>query len=1010
MDQKIVVGPLNKGLRNDVTPFNIDNDSFPYLYNAYQWRGRIKRKRGTSLLGRLSRYLGLTTGGAPQTINIIPFPLVYGVSQFVIGSVILTDPTPIAAVEPVTLLTTNPLFTGTLNRTTGVLSLSGFSAGTSIIYYPGLPVLGLEPFVSDATSVTQQVAFDTTYSYNVPLGQGIGFYDVSFYNNPSTGTYAGYTQKTTWTPLNWNLQDYQQMWSTNYSGAMWAVPGVPAPFVTTNIGMQFKRIANNGAVAVGAPVTDVDFTTTNNHPFVAGDFVFANEFTTITGLNFQTGYVLSAPAPTATTFRARFPSAIIAGTSGTGGIVQALTTSCDPDTSSTTPGNTKDCIRWYNGTMVNYPTTQIPSLTDKGWVNFAPPLTSNNPGNFSISDLPSTTTPYYIVGAKMAVPFKDRLIFFGPVVQTSSGSPKYLPDTIIYSQNGTPYYTCSFPYITEQPTISVLTSATYQPVLLPSNQSATVTSWWENSTGFGGFLNAGFARPIATVSINEDALIVGFIDRQTRLLYTGNDIVPFNFYIINSELGSDATFSSTTLDRGVISFGGRGIILTSQIASQRIDLEIPDEIFEITGTVTAARSICSQRDFQNEWIEITYPSGNVPWTFPNTTLQYNYRDGTWAQFGETYTTYGSIRYTTGLTWGTVGSTYPTWGSWTVPWNSGTDTIGQPLVYAGNAQGFVITKGQGTNEATSLYIQNIVGSVVTSPNHCLNNGDYIVISGVQGTVASQVNGQIFQVDLIPTSTSFDPDTFNLIDPIAGGTYTGGGLITRMYVPYIQTKQFPVAWDMARKTRIGAQQYLLSTTSNAQITLLIFLSQDGSLPYNAGPIVPFSNSINNALVYSTVLYTCPESTNLGLSPSNTNLQMVTAASQDQIWHRMNTSLLGDTIQIGFTLSDAQMKSPLNGTAQAITGATQAYPCILTCAGAFAVGSIITIGGVAGMVELNGNNYIVLSSTPTTVTIDVNSTRFTTYISGGTATLVPEGNQFAEIELHSMILSVSPSQVLA
>jgi hypothetical protein len=38
------------------------------------------------------------------------------------------------------------------------------------------------------------------------------------------------------------------------------------------------------------------------------------------------------------------------------------------------------------------------------------------------------------------------------------------------------------------------------------------------------------------------------------------------------------------------------------------------------------------------------------------------------------------------------------------------------------------------------------------------------------------------------------------------------------------------------------------------------------------------------------------------------MVTASNdsvQEQIWHRMNTSLLGDTVQIGFTLSDAQMR---------------------------------------------------------------------------------------------------------
>ena len=44
---KIVVGPIPKGLRKDVEPFNIDNSNFPVLLNAYQWRGRVKRKRGT---------------------------------------------------------------------------------------------------------------------------------------------------------------------------------------------------------------------------------------------------------------------------------------------------------------------------------------------------------------------------------------------------------------------------------------------------------------------------------------------------------------------------------------------------------------------------------------------------------------------------------------------------------------------------------------------------------------------------------------------------------------------------------------------------------------------------------------------------------------------------------------------------------------------------------------------------------------------------------------------------
>lgn len=119
------------------------------------------------------------------------------------------------------------------------------------------------------------------------------------------------------------------------------------------------------------------------------------------------------------------------------------------------------------------------------------------------------------------------------------------------------------------------------------------------------------------------------------------------------------------------------------------------------------------------------------------------------------------------------------------------------------------------------------------------------------------------------------------------------------------QFPVNWGVARKTRIGPQQYLLSTTNNGQIQLLIYLSQNASNAYNTGPIVPSEDPINNSLIYSTVLYTCPESTNLGLTPANINLNMVTATAQAQIWHRINTSLIGDTVQIGFTMSDAQMR---------------------------------------------------------------------------------------------------------
>ncbi len=67
--------------------------------------------------------------------------------------------------------------------------------------------------------------------------------------------------------------------------------------------------------------------------------------------------------------------------------------------------------------------------------------------------------------------------------------------------------------------------------------------------------------------------------------------------------------------------------------------------------------------------------------------------------------------------------------------------------------------------------------------------------------------------------------------------------------------------------------------------------------------------------------------------------------------------------------------------ITGITQATQAVITAATNFTVGQKVTIDNVAGMIELNGNTYDVVNVTATTVTIDVDSTGFTAYVSGGT-----------------------------
>lgn len=960
---KLIVGPIEKGLRTDRLPFNIDNDSFPTLINAYEWRGRLKRKRGTSLLGRLTRFFNSnsTSYSAVSTINLSSGSanILTGFSlqangNLIPGTVIINDTTaskfygdgqqngnlsPAASITGATqanpcVLTANNSFSigdkvyinyvkgmtqlngntytitnvsgttitinvdstafgaytsggfatdisvtsGTINYATGVITITGGASdaiSVMFLYYPDLPVMGLEEFSVSSSFFPGTLAFDTIYSYNISTDSPYNIYDVSFYKNPVSGTYRDYVAKTTVTPTSWNGQDYQQFWTVNYEGALWATNGTNIPFNITNIGMQYKFIT--GVSIVNATNPAKASITITAHGLAVGDFLFINEVGGITGINFQTGYVITVTD--ANTVVVEFPNATLGGAYTSGGIAQYLTNRSD---------KTKDCIRWYDGDPTDGNATNPSLIGHLGWVNFMPPLSR---GSFSLGEQPAAQ--YYLVGCKMIIPFSGRLLFVGPVIQASGGNPIYLQDSVAFSQAGTPYYTASF-------TGDVSAANTqFFPILTPGTQTGFPAAYFSDQTGFGGVTSAGLQEPILTGIVNENVLILGFAKRQTRFVYSGDDNNPFLFFTINAELGSSSTFSNITLDRGAVTIGLNGIIITDQTSVTRIDLDIPDQVFHFNLTNTGFARITAQRDFINEWVYFTYLSNQQIYTFPNQTLQYNYRENSWAVFNEAYTTYGQFRRQTGYTWATL--PFATWEAWNEPWNAGISTLLQPQVIGGNQQGFVLFRDMGTNEGNSLYIQSISGTTVTSPNHTLNDGDYIIINGAIGM--NNTNGFIFSVT--------EPSTNSFVLGLApgqlapSGTYVGGGLIQRMYVPFIQSKQFPVAWELARKTRIGAQQYLISTTSNGQITLLIFLSMNDASPYNLGPIVPNDESTNNTLVYSTLLYTCPESTNLGLTPANTNLQMVTALDQNQIWHRMNTSLLGDTVQVGFTMSDAQMR---------------------------------------------------------------------------------------------------------
>lgn len=953
MPEQVYIGNFASGLALNRTAFVINNDAFPFLFNFYVWRGRLKRKRGTTFLGILQIQQSISAsparyqapafnlvGGAGNLIVQYSLPSTATISPGFMGLIVsgqtYTDPNKDGT------LTGNGGGTGTINYVTGDFTITGGGVNQvtgTYSYYPGRPVMGLRQF--DSGGVTEQypllLSFDTQNSYQ--LNQTVSppnFYNVTFY-------------KYTNIPFAWSAADSNQFWTTNYVGALWA----------TNSKAGFHFVGGN--YVSGSPGTTITFNFKSNSAIYTtlenGDRLWFNEWSdpgvTINGL---VGTVTDNSGKAAGNYVVTFtdPQTV----SGVG-IAELLTNSITG----------QDGIRWYDGDPTN--STGIAVGNNLGWVNFSPPLSTTGQ---TIRNS-SSTTPFYLVGALAITAFKARLMFVNAYIQNVTDKANGIPgtliqleDTIIFSWYGTPYYN------------SVIPTGSAAPSGLGFDNKA----YYTDQTGLGGYVAAGISQPISTVGNNEDVLLIGFggnLGRKTRFVYTDNALEPFLFYTINSELPSQSTFASVVLDNGTIDMGPYGIALTDQQSSQRIDAIIPDSIFQVQAANSGTMRVNAARDFRNEWIYFCYPLNTSPWKYPTQTFLLNYRDNTWAVLYENFTAHGTYRQNFKNTWTSIGRRYKTWAQWRDPWNSGNTSEQFPEIVAGNPQGYVLIKDTGTAEAVSgtiLGISSNGGNIqINSINHCTQQGDYIQVVGVLGLLTStitaisqasvcvittnntfafgnrvtisgvigmtELNGNTYTVIAATATTiTIDVDSTNFTAYVSGGTvtsainnliglviktvdadnfvldlavpvftsvYLGGGQYVRLSQPLMQTKQFNPYWQQGRQARLSVQKYIMDRTANAQVSVNIFLSQDPNDVWND----PAVYAEAGALIYSTVMFTCPESVNIGLSPFNTNLQMPTAIRQDQIWHRFNTSLIGDSFQVGLTLNDQQMRNYTYATSE-------------------------------------------------------------------------------------------------
>lgn len=834
---RLVLSNFSTGLETYNKPFLLNNDAFPLLENCLIWRDRIIKKPGAQKLGVLrrdltSKTLNQTTSNATTT-TITDVLADTGVSNptirstqsngaIVPGSVAINVGAGVATWTDngagVLTAASGTAVAGTINYATGrvVLNFSVNPGGgvaivfTTLSYYPHLPELGIEGYDVDASAhvpidFPNNVFFDTIYAYQWSFTT-LAFFDVSFY-------------RTTGAPVVWSGTNYQQFYSSNYFGAM---------FVTNNKpGMQFVTIS-----AISAAGT-AQITTSVNHTLVTGDVVFISE-TTGTDSGNLNGHTFSVTVTGATTFTVPVSTA---GGINNVGIVQYLT--------RISPTSTGDGIRWFDGFTAMHTT---------GFSNFAPPL-----------DNLMTSSTTYLMGARVIIPFGNRLLAIGTFEATSANaaSPTYYGNRVRYCQllPAGPFYANS-----------------------PNGLGIVANAWASNIQGFGGFIDLDSTDRIISSNITQDSLILGLESDQRKMVTTGIETDPFTIQIINPDFGNSGTFATVALDKGIMSVGEYGFLLTTSFNAQRFDEKMIDQIWEVGSANNGFDRISGIRDFPNEVLYFSYSSVDNLDIYPNRTVTYNYRDPSFAIWKENYTSYGVFKQQEGTPWEKI--TYVNWEDWDQPWESGLLSSTYPLVAAGNQQGYVMLKwASDSGNDPSLFIQSISGQQITSPNHGLEEGMFI---GFQ-TPPAQSPSAGYQVVQIVSANAFVVDaTANLSSLIPGVSE-----IVILDNFSIQTKQFANTWDIARKIRIGTQRYFLDKTTSGEFSIALLGSQS-PIPINQPPLsIPLTQYPQ--IISNYVVRTRPDDS-LGLYDST--------SFQSQIWHRIPTSVLGDTVQIQMYLSNDQM----------------------------------------------------------------------------------------------------------
>lgn len=481
----------------------------------------------------------------------------------------------------------------------------------------------------------------------------------------------------------------------------------------------------------------------------------------------------------------------------------------------------------------------------------------------------------YVKTARLIMPFKNRLLLFNTIENDNSGglgiNTQYV-NRLRFSAFASPF----------------APNAWYEP----GQQDNTGNPLTGIAIG-GDFIDAPTEEEIISAEFIKDRLIVFFQSSTWEIVYTGNELEPFRWQKINTELGSQSEMSTVPFDKEILTMSNIGVHSCNGANVERIDEKIPDEVFEIKDKALGVQRVAGIRDYFVECVYWTFPSDdeNPVEKYPNRILLYNYRNDTWAINEDCFTAWGYLQQSNDQTWA---DQEDAWEDANFTWNSGIDQAQFRQVLGGNQEGFVLqVNPERSRNAPAMQLTNATVSLLgvitlTIIDHTLQVGpysDYILIENAQGVVG--LNG-IYKVNSV-----LDKDTITVIGSFTG-TYTGGGTVARASNIQILGKQWNPYINEGRDFFLGRIEFGVQKTGE--------FGDGGAITVDYYPSSTELSMLQEGTATDTIMGTGV----LETTPYDPALYPLESVQQ-RLWHSIYFQTTGDCIQLFIYLTEDQMIDP-------------------------------------------------------------------------------------------------------